>query len=487
MTARRRAAAAATAVLVVAGACSGGGGDEEPERAEPATTTSASMTTSTTGAPLPRLDWAACGDGAECTTVAVPVDHSDAGGPTLDLSVLRLPARGDRIGALFVNFGGPGSSAVAATPGFRWPDEVRDRFDIVAVDPRGVGESTPLDCGVPAEDLYALDHTVEDAEDEASLLGAADAYAADCERRHGSLLPHLGTRDVARDLDVVRAAIGDEQLSFLGYSYGTSVGQAYAELFPDRVRAMLLDGVVDTAPDGLTTAVEQAAGFEVALRRWASACGDRPSCDLEGPVDAVSRAIAAAEGGIPAGDRTLGPGQAAFGMAVTLYSESLWPSLDEAVRAALDGDGAPLLALADRFVELVEFDAYFAVSCLDFAWPGDPQRHLAAAEAAADTSPRFGEALVNDYLQCAGWPVEPEPLGPIEAPGAPPILLVSTTGDPATPHAGAVAVAERLASGTLLTHEGDGHTIALQGDGCVDGVVIPYLVSLEAPAAGARC
>lgn len=432
------------------------------------------------------IEWAACGS-AECASVTVPVDHDDPGA-TIDLAVLRLPATGDRIGPLFVNFGGPGNGTVEAARSFPWPDEVRERFDIVAVDPRGVGGSAPLDCGVPTEELYAVDHSVEDSADQRVLVEVSEAYAADCGEEAGALLAHLGTRDVAADLDAVRQAMGDERLSFLGYSYGTSIGQAYAERFPERTRAMVLDGIVDPSTDGITTATQQAAGFEVALQRWAAACPDRPTCPGDDPIATVDAALAAAERVLVAGDgRTLNAGQATVGLALALYAESLWPALDQAVADAAAGDGAVLLQLADQYVTLVEFPAYFAVSCLDSTWPAGVDQHLAEAEAAGAASPRFGEALVNDYLRCAVWPVPPDPLGPITAPDAPPLLLVSTTGDPATPHAGALAVADRLDSAVLLTHEGDGHTIALQGDPCVDEVVLSYLVDLALPGPDARC
>lgn len=475
----------ALVAALVLGACGGGGGG--PERAEARSTTSSSAPAAdpaAPGTPGPALAWSGCGN-AECATLGVPLDHDDPDGATIDLSLLRLPARGDRLGSLLVDFGGPGSSAVDTAPGFGWPDEVRDRFDIVAVDARGVGGSTPLGCGVPAAELYAVDHTVEDAADRQELLRVSKAFAVDCERERRSLLPHVGTRDIARDLDLVRAALGDDRVSFLGYSYGTVVGQAYAELFPERVRAMVLDGIVDPATDGIDLAVQQAAGFEVALGRWAASCDDRPSCPDDDPVAAVDRVLAAAEAGVPAGSRRLGPGQATVGLAMALYSEALWPALDTAAGDVLDGDGTGLLALADQYAGLVDFSAYFAVSCLDSTWPTDVDEHLAAAEAAGAGSPRFGEALVNDYLRCTLWPVPPDPLGAIETDAA--VLLVSTTGDPATPHEGALVVAERLARASLLTHEGDGHTIVFQGDACVDEVVLRYLLAGEPPAAGATC
>jgi pimeloyl-ACP methyl ester carboxylesterase len=484
----RRALAVAVAVLVLA-ACSS---DTDLDRADDTTTTSStaappSSPTTAAAELVPEVAWTSCGT-AECATVAVPLDHDDPDGPTIDLSVLRLPARGDRIGALFVNFGGPGSGAVDLVPTFPFPEQIRARFDIVAVDPRGVGGSTPLACGVDPAELYAVDPTVEEPADAKALVEVSEAYADDCASERGRLLPHVGTRDVARDFDLVRAGMGDERIDYLGFSYGTSIGQAYAELFPDRVRTMILDGVVDPAPAGIEVAVEQAVGFETALARWAAGCGDRPSCTLEDPIAAVDAVLGAAEDGIPGGGTgALGPGEAAIGLAMPLYNTTLWPSLDVAVAGALDGDGSGMLTLAAQYVRLVDFSAYYAVSCLDSTWPDDPAEHLEAAEAAAAAAPRFGEAIVNDYLRCAVWPAEPDPLGPITAEGAPPILVVSTTGDPATPYENGVTVADRLASGVLLSHDGDGHTIVFQGADCIDRLAIAYLVDEIAPADGSRC
>jgi pimeloyl-ACP methyl ester carboxylesterase len=474
-------------LALLASACTSS--DTPLERATTDTTTTSTTaddTGSATQPSPPAVVWESCGT-AECATVTVPMDHADPAGDTIDLAVLRLPARGDRIGALFVNFGGPGSGAVELLPAFPLPDEVRERFDVVAVDPRGVGGSTPLDCGIDPAELYAVDPTVEDEADAAALVAISEAYAADCAGSHPELLDHVGTRDVARDLDRIRAGMGDDRIDFLGYSYGTAIGQAYAELFPDRVRTMVLDGVVDPAPGGIDVAVQQARGFETALARWAAGCGDRPTCALDDPVAAVDDLLALAESGIPAGGDEIGPGEVAIGLAMPLYNTGLWPALDQAVAAALDGDGSTVLGLAQQYLRLVDFSAYYAVSCLDTTWPDTAAEHLAAAERAAVRAPRFGEAIVNDYLRCAVWPEEPDPLGPISAPGSPPILVVSTTGDPATPHQNAVDVAERLADGVLVTRDGDGHTIVFQGDGCIDAITIAYLVDEVVPPAGSRC
>lgn len=480
------------AVVVLLAACAGRS-DITLERADPGPTTTAPATTvvsggTTTTVPAPpALTWEDCSRDRECATLEVPLDYANPAGGTIELGVARVPARGDRIGALFLNFGGPGGDAAETIGFFPVPDEIRERFDIVGMDPRGVGMSTPLGCGIDAVELYAVDPTVEDQADADALIEVSRRYAADCDEARGSLLPHLGTRNVARDMDQIRAAMGDEQISYLGFSYGTSVGQAYAELFPNRVRAMILDGVVDPAPDGITVATTQAKGFETALANWAEDCPNRSSCDFDDPIAAVEGVIAAAEQGVSGGDRVMGPGEVATGLAYPLYAEFLWGDLDEAIAEALAGDGGAMVELADEYTGIVDFSIYFAVSCLDSTWPADTAAFLAAAEQANAVAPHFGEALVNDYVRCAVWPTPPQPLGAITAPGTPPILVVSTTGDPATPYENGVIVADRLASGVLFTNDGEGHTIVFQGKDCVDDVAVDYLVDGTVPSDGEGC
>ena len=435
------------------------------------------------------IAWQACGN-AQCATVDAPIDYGHPDGSTITLFVRRLPARGERIGSLFMNFGGPGAPAASLIDRFPVPRAVLEHFDIVGMDPRGVGRSTPLQCGVDPVTLYSVDPTIEDQADIQDLLDVSTRYARNCEAADGPLLPHLGTRDVARDMDRIRAAMGDSQLSYVGYSYGTAIGQAYAELFPDRVHAMVLDGVVDPAPDGITMATEQATGFETALADWADGCPHRSSCRFgSDAVAAVETMLAAAETGVAStpGTRTLGPGEAANGLVYPLYNMSLWPDLDAAVADAVDGDGTAMVHLADDYAQIVAFPIYFAVSCLDSTWPRSTDTFLADAKSAASVAPHFGEAIVNDYIRCAVWPSEPEPLGAISAPGTPPIVVVSTTGDPATPYENGVRVAHRLANGVLVTNEGEGHTVVFQGNSCIDGIVISYLVDGDVPGDGTRC
>ena len=499
---RRPAAALVAAALTVAlPACAEEAdlslGEQEAPAEGPTTTADTPTTTDTSEGPggfTPApIEWESCG-GNECAELTVPLDYDDPDGETIPVVVERARASDDRIGAIFVNPGGPGASAtqLVGAAANLLPSEVTERFDVVGVDPRGVGGSSTLDCGPSNELLYGVDASIDSPEDEAALLDISEQYVNECEAEHGELLAHVGTAEVARDMDSVRAAMGDEQLNYLGFSYGTAIGQVYADLFPERVRTMVLDGVLELGPTGLELAHDQAAGFELALDRFVADCDASTRCpagpDSRATLDAV---LAASEqpGGIPApgADRPAGPGEATLGISYAMYSQSLWPQLGDALADAADGDGSGLVDLANGYLGIGGFEVYFAVNCLDFEWPHDPDDVLAAAKMTARESPTVGEALVNDYIRCAMWPVEPEPLDTTSAPGAPPIVIVSTTGDPATPYEAGVRVAEQLESGVLVTNEGDGHTVVLDGKDCITDIVTTYLIDEVPPEDGTTC
>lgn len=435
------------------------------------------------------LDWSRCGT-AECAVLDVPVDYDRPDGDTLALSIVRVPASGDRIGALFVNPGGPGGTATdfAVSLAFSLPPEITERFDIVGVDPRGLGASD-IDCGGDLAELYGVDYSIDSPEDVTTLLDVSSTYVDGCETAAGDLLAHLGTADVARDIDAVRAAMGDNQLSYLGYSYGTAIGQMLAELFPDRVRAMVIDGVLELGPTGVELATEQSQGFEGAFAAFAADCDADPSCPIAPDATAALDELVARveQEPLPATPRDLGPGELSTGLAMPLYSPALWPDLADAIADALDGDGSAMVGLADAYLGLADVDVYFAVNCLDFGWPDSHDELLAAGVAAAEEAPHFGEPIVNDYVRCTMWPAEASPLPAVTAPGAPPIVVVSTTGDPATPYEAGVRTAERLESGVLLTYEGEGHGVVATGVPCVDDAVARYLIELEPPDDGTAC
>lgn len=435
------------------------------------------------------LNWEDCG-GGECAELEVPLDYDDPDGATITVSIGRVAATGDRIGALFVNPGGPGATAsdFAMAMATVLPTEITDRFDIIGVDPRGTGSSA-IDCGGDFTKLYGVDYSIDSPEDTETLLDVSEEYVGQCEAAEGDVLAHMGTRDVARDMDAVREAMGDDQLSYLGFSYGTGIGQVYADLFPDKVRAMVLDGVLEIGPTGIELAQEQARGFEKALNSFAADCNADTTCPLApdaiAKIDELEAMVEASP--IPGEPRDLGPGDLAIGLAYPLYSESLWSDLADAVDDALAGDGSSMVSLADNYLSIGSFDIYFAVNCLDFEWPTEPQALLADGAAIAPEAPHFGESIVNDYVRCAMWPVPAEPLTEVTAPGTPPILVVSTTNDPATPYEAGVRTAEKLATGVLLTYEGDGHTVVGNGVPCVDDAVTLYLVDLEPPEDGTTC
>ncbi|HRW36599.1 MAG TPA: alpha/beta hydrolase [Aquihabitans sp.] len=503
MTARRGRRALTGAVVVATlllGGCAASGDQGETS---PTTTTTAGSTTSDdpslAGA---TIAWEECGGGFECGTLAVPLDYEEPGGATIELGVTRHRAEDPsaRIGALLVNPGGPGASAIELARSLPRGGELGDRFDIVGFDPRGVGESSALDCHSHLQEIYDADPTIDSDADRTELLDTSQAFVDECEAAYGDELPFLGTTNVARDMDEVRKALGEEQISYLGYSYGTSLGQEYARLFPTRVRAMILDGVVDHEPDGLTTAEQQAAGFETAFDSYVAHC-EEDGCGFgDQRADAVvDEVIAAAEEApIPApdADRPASPGVVSVALAQALYSEFLWGQLSNALRDAQDGDGSGLVDLADQYLGRGDdgeyeggFEIYFAVSCLDDTWPKDPQDIIDASNAAEAETPRFGGAIVTDYVRCALWPAEQQPLDPVPADteGLPPILVISTTNDPATPYENGVHVAQQIPGAVLLTNEGEGHTIALQGKPCVDDAAMAYLTELEVPDEGTTC
>jgi hypothetical protein len=253
---------------------------------------------------------------------------------------------------------------------------------------------------------------------------------------------------------------------------------------------MVLYGVVDITATGVEGAVTQAAGFETALANWAADCAAHGDCPVhDDPIGAVEAVMAQAEAApidAPDADRDAGPGEVTLGITDPLYNRGSWDSLSDALAEALDGDGSELVDLADGYLSLT-FEIYFAVSCLDSAWPKDVESYFTEAAAAATGAPHFGSAIVLDYIRCGLWPAAPDPLPVGPAAGAPPIVVVSTTGDPATPYQAGVDLAARLASGVLVTVQGEGHGQVFQGNDCLDDLVSRYFVDGTPPADGATC
>jgi len=509
MSSWSRVVPAALALCLLA-ACTGG---SDLTQSQPTQASSPTASPTDTAASNPALaafydqhiHWQGCDHGFECAKVRVPVNYAAPTGQSIALAVERLRSKGgDRLGSLLLNPGGPGASGIGyvKVAESRISSTVRKRYDIVGFDPRGIGESAPIRCLDDAEmDAFTTqDGSPDNSAEEAQLVHLAKLFGERCAASNGDLLAHVGTRDTARDLDVLRGVLGDKKLNFLGKSYGTYLGAIYAEMFPDRVGRLVLDGVVDPAADADHLARSQALGFERALASFVDDCLRRRSCPLSGDQ---THALAQVSGILDAADRTplrasrpVTQSLALLGMADSMYDPALWPVLREALAQAINGQGSTLLLLADFYLgrgskghySTNENDALYAVTCLDRGETSDLAALRTRATEFNAVAPRFGAYIAWGFLPCAFWPAHPEgKAAPIRAAGAGPILVVGTTRDPATPYAFAKKLAAELQSGRLLTYDGDGHTAYEEGSACIDDAVDAYLVRGKLPAEGKRC
>lgn len=425
------------------------------------------------------IAWHPCGK-FDCGSLDVPLDYSNPAGPTISLGLLRQPAldQTNKIGSLIVNNGGPGASPIEfITQGGVTNQAIHSRFDVIGFDPRGVGTSSPLNCATATQSAFhRLDPSPDNAAEQQALDAGAQAIAADCAANAGNLLPHVGSDDVVRDMDTIRAALGEAKLTYLGYSYGTLLGLRYAELFPGNLRAMTLDGVVDPTQDLVAFLRAQTVAFDHLVSQ---ALGDAAA-------DYDTLAARVETDPLPVGARTLGPSELATAALNAVYQPSGGTKLRAAVRSALNGDGSQLLAMNDDYENSVSFAAYAAVECTDYAHPVGADAYRAFADELTTLSPRFGGAIANELLACAFWPAPVHSVaGVVRAAGAPPILVIGTTGDPATPYEQAVKVASELERAVLLTVDSNGHTSF--SNTCAQAATGRYLVDLTLPAPGARC
>jgi pimeloyl-ACP methyl ester carboxylesterase len=447
----------------------------------------------------------------DCFRLQVPLDYADPGGATAEVGVLRQRATGpDRIGSLLFNPGGPGASGMelvaARAPGLA-QGPLGQRFDLVGFDPRGVGASTPtIDCLDDAE----WEAERADLDVDPSPAGVAETesenqhYAQLCTQRSGGpqVLENVGTRDVVKDLDILRAVLGDAQLNYIGYSYGTRIGSAYAEEFPQNVRSLVLDGALDPTQTTIDRTVAQNAGFQQAFDAYAAACAQQPTCPLgtdPAKATAVFQALTRPLIDTPApaqGDRTLSYPDAVTGVIQALYLSDYWPYLTEGLARLSRGDGTVLLILADLYFDrgpdghyANEIEAFNVISCVDEQRITDRAQQAELIERANEAAPfrDDGRGVVAALDPCAFWPVPPtsSPHVP-DVQGLPPTLVISTTGDPATPYQAGVDLAKALGGG-LLTFQGEQHTVALSGVPCVDDAVTRYLVDLQMPAPDTVC
>lgn len=460
------------------------------------------------------LTWTSLGGGVDETTVTVPLDWSDPAGETIEIAVARHRASGEARGSLLMNPGGPGGSGydfVAYSADYVVTSDVLREFDVIGFDPRGVGRSAPVVCYTdPAEQDELLFGTYDapygSGEWIEELTIREIEWAQACLENTGPLLGNLDAASVARDMDVIRAVLGDPDLDYLGYSYGTYLGAVYAELFPDKVGRMVLDGAVDPLVGDLQSLATQMAGFDGALRAYLADCLGASGCPFSGSVDDAADQVRAlldgvdARGLVGSDGRELDSATVGTGIAYTLYSEWNWPSLTELFVALEAGDADPAFENADAYYGRYDGwydgnsnEVYTAVTCNEGDLANDGVPLLDGLDVIDARAPILGEYFAfDDYAvlkaACSNWPVPIAELpSEFDARGAPPILVVGTTNDPATPYANAVSLADQLSNGVLVTYEGEGHTIYAQGVACVDDTVDAYLLRDVVPAADPRC
>ncbi len=454
-----------------------------------------------------QLTWKDCRDGDRCATVQVPLDYHKPDGETLDLSVLEVPAgeQDGKIGALLVNPGGPGASGVdyAASAETYFNKPILQHFDVVGFDPRGVGRSDPIDCVSDAQlDQFAAadpdpDSVPEQEESDAILR----QFGEGCLARSGALTRHMSTVEAARDMDILRGVLDQPRMLYFGASYGTFLGATYADLFPDKVGRMVLDGAIDPTVGLVQSAVVQARGFETALRAYVGNCVDQGDCFLGDSVDAGIAKIqdlldqTDAEPLPTSEGRDLTEGLAVLGIWAPLYNRDYWFALDQGLKAAFKGDGDVLLKLADAYLNRGpdgyndnSSEALYAVNCLDRDEWIDPGEVARYQDRILEASPTFGRLFAWGLTACGSWPVHSgkKPTA-LRATGSAPILVVGTTRDPATPLSWAEGLAEQLDHAVLVKRDGDGHTGYKAGNSCVDDAVEAYLVAGEVPQDTVSC
>jgi pimeloyl-ACP methyl ester carboxylesterase len=468
---------------------------------EATSTTTTTVPTTVPEPPVAPISWVACGADLQCGTLTVPLDYARPGGTTIGIAVERhladVPA--DRIGSLVINPGGPGVSGIddfanelaALTPG------LLDDFDIVTFDPRGVQRSSPVTCGATQGAAQGpLPNPVpQTTAQQKALLATMRQFARDCEQASGATLPYVGSVDVARDMDRLRQALGESGLTYMGQSYGTLLGATYAQLFPTHIRAMVLDSAIDPALSFDQMTLGQAEGFEGVLNSFFAWCATSPSCQWRpagDPTSAVLARIARSYIDPPpaGGGRTAGTGELYDALLDGLYSQSDWPTLGAALAADEDGDGSAVVAMSNHYStdgSTNGADAAEAVDCLDHPASKDLASYGALAALFATSAPVFGPLLAWGEAGCAVWPIAPTRTpSPATAPGSPPILVIGTTQDPATPYSWSVSLAHELSQGHLLTVEGSDH-VSYFYSACVRAYVQTYLISLATPPVGATC
>ncbi|MDP4509011.1 alpha/beta hydrolase [Nonomuraea turcica] len=490
---------AATLLLAAAGCSS-------VPAAEPATESG--------GGSLAPVEWGPCTDikrpdgepparqdaSVRCGKLEVPLDYAQPAGETIDLALIKLPATGQRLGSVVFNFGGPGASGVdTLDQAAKALTTLRARYDLISFDPRGVERSSGVRCGSGADmDRFtSLDTLPPNEETHQQSEAANKEFAALCQKNSGKILPYVGTVNAARDLDRIRAALGEAKLNYVGMSYGTQLGGVYATQFPQKVGRMVLDAPLDPTVTFEQRTLAQTRGFQQAYESFLKACV-KNSCTIgkdqataNANVENLMNELTAKP--LKVGNRDLTQGLASTGVAAALYSEMTWPFLEQALSDALKGKGGALMYLADSYTGRkpdgtysTQMTSFPAITCVDTAERPTPAELRRTEQAALRISPLFGSEGSGGL--CRVWPAQgSDQARHVNATGSAPILVVGGKGDPATPYEWAPRLTAQLKTATLVTYMGEGHGAYLSGSKCVQGLVDAYMIDGKVPEKGATC
>ena len=481
----RRSAGSALMVTALVGGCSSAPPRVEPVKIEP-------VLSAWNACPAPESPPEA---GLQCATITVPYDYNLPDGPSFVIPLIRIPAKTEKPQLLLMNPGGPGVSGIEdLRSAWDYYAKFADHYTVVSFDPRGTSGSVPaVSCLDDQQKAAIFDQPSVPLSDEQRLrreeLAASVGQA--CERQYSTVLGALGTENVARDMDAIRAAMGFEKTSFLGYSYGTFVGALYAQLFPERTGRIALDSVMAPQLDYRAVRHDQARGMQASVTGFASDCLRLPDCPLPGPAEA---AVATITGLVAQLDRepfTGADGRRLSGSRMLALVESAqympatgWPQLRDVLAKALSGQWQPVLDAAyspDLMVNPTNTE-YLAVVCTDFASERDPQAPERLAPVWAQESPVSGGNRAWSLAPCESWPVPPvRKPGPVNPKGAGPVLILNTAGDPATPLAWAQALHDQISGSALVIAPGPGH-LATSQNVCADEALIAFLNDGTLPA-----
>ena len=453
------------------------------------------------------VTWADCGSGFDCASVEVPMNYADPTGDTIEIAIKRFnhTGSGPALGTMFVNPGGPGGSGIEMVESIDYylSSGLRQQYDVIGFDPRGVGASHGVRC-YTTEQLNEWYEKLYDLETDAGwdeYVADATAYGEACLENTGPLMEFLDTVSAAKDLDILRGTVGDETLTYFGFSYGTFLGATYAELFPSQVGRLVLDGAVDPSLSYAELTAGQNVGFERAYRAYLEDCLAGAQCPFSGSVDeawgrTVDLLAELAANPIDSGDpdRPVSDSELITSIIMSMYNTGWWPTLTEAITLAMEGDGAQLLLMADISADLdddgnypEDEGAFRLIDCLDYPVELDREEIMANADALVEANDLFGPYFGYGEVGCATLPFQSNAVrDEITAPGTPPILVIGTSRDPATPYEWAESLADQLEQGVFLGYDGDGHT-AYGSSNCIDDAVDAFLLEGTVPPDGLEC